>query len=132
MDYRGGGASTSRGRRPVAIFRFANDGNGDLTRCGGGNCGKVVRALGLTARADARPPAASGPSLPELPRRAVRAVERDLGRLIEIVAGEIFTPPLLVGRQPNDLAFCTARKQRDVLGPLRASCAPVSARFQRS
>jgi hypothetical protein len=46
---------------------------------------------------------------------AVRAVEREIGRLIEVVPTEVGAPALLVRRQPRGPAFHTPRDQRNAL-----------------
>src|SRR4051812_18213023 len=55
--------------------------------------------------------------LAELALSAARAVEEDLGRLVEmLVATQVGAPALLVGRQPCGLALGAARDEYDAFG----------------
>src|SRR6185312_6685955 len=58
----------------------------------------------------------------ELPFSALRAVESDLGRLVELlVAAEERAPALLVGREPDGLALNALGDQSNALGAHRSS-----------
>jgi len=89
--------------------RFTNARRGNVRVAAGANCGRAVRAL-LT---DGTRVCLWGP-LPrpalrlELALSALRAVEGELGRLIEVVAAEMGLPAFLVVRKPVCTALGTA------------------------